>query len=151
MWNGRERTQDRWLAVLGTLTVAFPVAATVATGVVESLRSGAVRVDYLMPAELFVLVAVGGVLLSVASLRTRRRRRLILGAATTAAVGIATAVGVAWMTGLASGATEATGWPFAFALGALVVYDVAVVVLAVAGARLTIDLSRRPPRAAGAA
>ncbi len=51
------------LAIIGAALVWFPVAATVVTAVAGSITSRTVRLDYLMPAELFPSVLAGAGLL----------------------------------------------------------------------------------------
>ncbi len=43
---------------------------------------------------------------------------------------------IAVVTGLASGAREATGWPFVLALGSIVLYTLAVIKTGIAGVSL---------------
>ena len=53
----------RLLALVGTIAVWLPIAATLAMSALGSTRAGTFRMDYLMPAELFPAVIVGGALL----------------------------------------------------------------------------------------
>ena len=89
--------------------------------------------DYLMPAELFPLVLVGGLLLLWASLRMRTHRRLIAWAFGAAVVLPWVGQGIAVLTGLANGETEATGWRWALVIGFIMAYNLAVIVLGVGG------------------
>ncbi|MCX5971526.1 MAG: hypothetical protein NTV14_08525 [Coprothermobacterota bacterium] len=77
--------------------------------VVGSIRGHTLRLDYLMPAELFPAALVGGGLFILAALRARSRRVLIawVGVAVVFLVGSQV---LAVATGLASGQTEPTGW-----------------------------------------
>lgn len=137
---------SKTLAVVGTVLVWLPIVAPL----LFSLRFvGApfFRLDYLMPAELFPLVLVGGGLLLWAAIRARWRRALI-GGALGAAVGLLVAGQVlALVTGLASGETEPTGWPWALVMGSIVAYILAVIIIGVGGALLLRDLfgTRRLP------
>jgi hypothetical protein len=135
-------TLTRTLALLGTLAAWLPIAATLATSAMGSARAGTFRMDYLMPAELFPAVIVGGGLLIWAAYRTRRRKRLITG-------GVAVAVGslflshlFAVVTGLASGATQPTGWTWGLEVAGLAVYTGAVIATGVGGVLLVRDLFR---------
>ena len=64
------------LAVAGTVLVWIPLLAPVFFSVMFLIRTGMFRMDYLMPAELFLFALVGGVLLIWAALRARARWRL---------------------------------------------------------------------------
>jgi len=65
------------LAMAGTALVWLPVLAPVLFSVASVSQERAFRFDYLMPAELFPVVLVGGCLLIWSTLRARLRRRLI--------------------------------------------------------------------------
>ena len=131
------------LAILGTVLVGLPILAPILFSVVRLLQSGRFMLDYLMPAELFPLVLVGGGLLLWAALRRRRFRGLIgwgLGGAVILLVG---SQALAEVTGLASGETEPTGWPFALVLGGLIAFILAVILTGVGGALLTRDVFKQ--------
>jgi len=132
----------RALAVIGTLLVWFPILATVVTGAIGTIESGRLLVDYLMPAELFLFALVGGLLLLWAALRARTRRALIAWALIAAVVLLMGGQALAVVTGLASGETEATGWPWAAVVAALALFEVTLVVIAVASILLLCDLFR---------
>jgi hypothetical protein len=59
------------LAITGTVFVWLPILAPVIFSVMFFTRSRMLRMDYLMPAELFPLVMAGGGLLLWAALRAR--------------------------------------------------------------------------------
>jgi membrane protease YdiL (CAAX protease family) len=128
------------LAVAGTVLVWIPILAPVLFSLSRLLADRRFRFDYLIPAELFPVALFGGVLLLWAALRARRRRKLIgwgLGVAVALLVG---SQGFAVVTGLASGETEAVGWMMAVALGGIVAYDLALVLIGVGGIFLLRDL-----------
>jgi peptidoglycan/LPS O-acetylase OafA/YrhL len=108
------------------------------------------RFDYLMPAELFPSVLVGGGLLLWAAVRVRSNRRLIgwsLAAAVCMLVGGQT---LAVLTGLASGDSEPVGFWWALVILSLVVYVVSVAAMGAGGIRLLRELfSPRPQTGEG--
>jgi hypothetical protein len=61
----------RVLAVIGTVLVWFPILAMILTGVVGSVARGKLMMDYLMPAELFPSILIGGALLIWAAVRAK--------------------------------------------------------------------------------
>lgn len=133
---------SRALVVTGTVLVAFPVLAMLATA---GARGGAFRIDWMLPAELFPVVVVGAVALLWAAVRLRSRLVLVasgLGGVVVAL--IASQIG-AVVTGLASGVTTPesarTAWAGVVAL--LSVYGAASAALIVAGALLVSDSFRR--------
>ena len=63
------------LAVAGTVLVWIPLLAPVFFSVMFLIRSGMFRMDYLMPAELFLVALIGGALLIWAALRARQASR----------------------------------------------------------------------------
>jgi hypothetical protein len=131
------------LAIAGTVLVWLPIAAPVFFTAAVLLRAGIFRMDYLMPAELFLLVLVGGGLLLWAALRRRARRGLIgwgLGGAVFLLVGSQV---LAVVTGLADGRIEPTGWQWALVLAALIGYILAVILMGVGGIVLVRDLFKK--------
>lgn len=132
------------LVIVGTALAAFPLLATVLLSILGSVSEGEFLFDFLMPAELFPVAAIGAVLLAIAAWRVRRRRRAVV-ASMLAAVGLLLAAqGVAVLTGLASSESESTGWRLTLVLGLLGGFIVALVALVRAGWLLLRDLMRTP-------
>jgi len=130
------RVVTKGLAIAGTILVWLPIVAPLVFSVSRFARVRALHVDYLMPAELFPVALVGGVALFAAALLARSHRALI-GGSLAAAVGLLLAgMVLAVVTGLASGATEPTGWPVVLVASTLVAYTIGLVVMGVAGAAL---------------
>lgn len=124
------------LAVVGTVLVWLPILAPLFFSAFFLLAVRRFRFDYLMPAELFPLVLVGGALLLWAALRSRCQRALI-GAGFGLSAGLL--VGgqfLAVVSGLASGDTEPEGAWWMLLLASLIVYTLAVVATGVGGVRL---------------
>jgi len=121
------------LAIAGTVLVWFPILVPVLFALERLVRAHRFMLDYLIPAELFPLVLVGGLLLLWAALRMRAYRGLVAWALGAAVVLLVAGQGLAVLTGLASGETEPTGWPWALVFGSIVGYILAVIVLGVGG------------------
>jgi hypothetical protein len=135
------------LAIAGTVLVWFPILAPLFFAIVSLIGDGRFRFDYLMPAEFFPSVLVGGGLLVWAAIRARAQLKLIgwsLGVAVALLFG---GQGLAVVTGLASGANEAVGWRLALVVASLTLYSLAVIATGVGGALLLRDLfkSTRQP------
>jgi hypothetical protein len=128
------------LAIAGTVLAWIPILAPVLFSVIALIRSGMFRLDYLMPAELFPLALIGGVLLIWGARRARARWGLIGWGLGIAVVTLAGGQALAVATGLASGKTEPVGWPWALVVASLVMYSLAVVVMGVGGISLLRDL-----------
>ena len=142
-------TFTKILAIVGTVLVWFPLLAPVLFSAATYIRGRVFLFDYLMPAELFPFALAGGLLLLWAAIRARTRRGFIawgLGIATGLLVG-GQALAVA--TGLASGATEPTGWQWALVLSSLIGFILALIAVGVGGALLLGDLFKRPRMPAG--
>jgi hypothetical protein len=134
------------LAIVGTVLVWFPILAPILLSVAAITKERMFRFDYLMPAELFPVALVGGGLLIWAALRARSRQRLI-GWGFGIAVGLLLGGQVlAVVTGLASGETEPTGWPWALVLGSLGGYSLSLLVIGIGGVLLVRDLFKSPAR-----
>jgi hypothetical protein len=136
------------LAIVGTALVWFPVLAPIILSAVQFTRMGMFRnFDYLMPAELFPVALLGGLMLLWAAIRARSRRGLI-GWGLVAAI-VLPVIGqvIASVTGLASGAREPVGWQWALVLASLVAYSLALVIIGVGGVMLLYDLFRHSKNA----
>jgi len=130
----------KFLAIAGTALVWFPIIAPILLSMVVSIRGRIFRFDYLMPAELFAFVVVGGGLLFWAALLARSRRRLIgWGLGITVAL-LAGAQALATITGLASGETEPGGWSWVLVLTSIVAYTLSVIAMGIGGLLLLRDL-----------
>lgn len=138
--------RERWarvLAIVGTVLVWLPVVAPLALGLGFWFRRGRLLVDYLMPAELFPLVLLGGLLLLAAALLTRKRVAPVAGLLGGAVALLVGSQGLAVLTGLADGRHPAEGWRFAVVLATFGLFLAAVVALGVAGIALARELRRR--------
>lgn len=144
---GKPDRLTQGLALVGDGLVWFPVLAPVLAAVSGWAADRQFQFDYLMPAELFPMVLAGAGLLGWAAWRARSRRGLI-GAGLGAALGcLVLGSAVAGLTGLATGAREPVGWPWALVLAALGGYCAAVGVMGVGGALLVREAWRPAPRA----
>ena len=132
------------LAILGTGLAWLPLVAPLVFGVLHFTRSGRFMVDYLMPAELFLVALAGGGLLLWSALRARSYRGLIAGGLAAAAALLGSSLAFAQVTGLASGETEPGGWAMVLVLVGLVVYTLALAAVGVGGGLLVRALFRRP-------
>ncbi len=133
------------LAIVGTVLAWFPIVAPILLSVGAFIGRRVFRLDYLMPAELFPAVLVGGALLLWAAARGQSNGRLI-GWSLAVAVGMLLAgQGFAVVTGMASGQTEPASWLVAILIGTLVIYIAAVVAMGAGGVLLIRDLFRLAP------
>lgn len=130
------------LAVTGALLVWFPIVATVVITVIAWIADRIFRLDYLMPAELAPAAFLGGGLLLWAALRAHARRGLIGGGLGLMLAMLVGGQALAVVSGLASGATEPTGWVWILVLTSLAVYTLAIVEVGTAGVLLVRDVFR---------
>lgn len=128
------------LAIVGTVLAWIPILAPILFSGIFTLRTGMFRFDYLMPAELFPLALVGGVLLIWAALRAHSRLGLVAWALGIAIVMLAGGQALAVVTGLASGATEPSGWQWGLVVASLVVFSLALIGVGAGGILLLRDL-----------
>ncbi len=139
------------LAIAGTVLVWLPIVAPLLLSVPHFIRARVFMVDYLMPAELFPVVLVGGRLLIWAALRARAQRALIVGGLGAAVALLVGAQVLAEVTGLASGEMEPAGIWWALVVASFVVFIVGVVAVGVGGGLLLRDLFKRKPLVAASA
>jgi hypothetical protein len=139
------------LAFGGTVLVWFPVVAPVLFSIIALATGRGFRFDFLMPAELFPIVLLGGALLVWAAVRARSQRKWIIWALVAALVFLIGGQLLAVVTGLASGEIEPTGIVFGLVIAILAAYDLAVIAIAVGGVLLIRHLTRAPAAGAPAA
>lgn len=136
------------LTIVGMALVWFPLLAPVLFAALSYIQDRRLRLDYLMPAELFPAVLVGAGLLVWAALRAHSHRKIILWGLAGAAGTLALSQAMAVVTGLASGQTEPAGWPLALVMALLIAYILAVGVIGVGGFLLLGDVyktKKQPP------
>lgn len=138
----------KFLAIAGTVLTVFPVLAPVLFGVMALIGRGRFLFDYLMPAELFFLVLIGGGLLLWAALRARAQRKIVLWSLGGAVALLVVSQLVAVVSGLASGKIDPEGFWFVLVIAMLILYIAAVIALAVGGILLVRDLFKPTPPAA---
>lgn len=134
----------KMLAIIGTILVWLPIFVPIFFSIVSIFSDRVFRFDYLMPAELFLLVLVGGFLLFWAGGRAHEKRGLIgwgLGLAVGLLVG---SQALAVVTGLANGETQPGGWQWVLVLGMLAGYIFAVMAVGIGGVRLWRDIFKGP-------
>jgi hypothetical protein len=140
------------LAIVGTSLVWFPLLVTILFSLFFFVTEQVVHLDYLIPAELFPVALLGGVLLLWAAVRARLRVRLIFGGVVVAAATLAVGMAIAVATGLASGETDPGGWQQALVLVFLAANALALAVTGIGGILLMRDLffPRGPPASSDA-
>jgi hypothetical protein len=135
------------LAIIGTVLVWFPILSPILFSIGFLIRSGSLHFDYLMPAEFFLFALVGGVLLIWAAFRAHSRLKLICWGLGIAVVSLFGAIGLAEVTGIASGETESTGVLFAIIVGLIAIYSLALTLVGIGGVLLLKDLFKPQPQA----
>ena len=128
------------LAVAGTVLVWIPIPFTIITAVIGTIRDRVLRFDFLMPAELFPVALVGALLLLWAAQRARSQRKLIRWGLVAMVVFLFGGQAIAIVSGLASGAVEPTGWPWALAISSIALYTLALIEVCIAGVLLVREL-----------
>lgn len=131
---------NKTLAVAGTILACLPIFLTLLMGIVRTLQIGRLRIDYLMPAELGLLVYVGAALLIWAAVRAKVRLKILIGSVVCSIIFIVGGQVYAIISGLASGETEASGLPFVIVISTIILYIIAIVVIDVTGILLIRDV-----------
>lgn len=121
-------TLSKILTVLGTVLVWIPILAPLVFGFFSLSMDGVYRFDFLMPAELGILVFGGGASLLWGAIRARSQQGII-------AWGLGIAAGSIALL-LALGDVEPGSLRWGIAIGLLVVYSLAIVVMGVGGVLL---------------
>lgn len=130
------------MALGGTLMVLAPLAFTLLLGIIHLLSSKFLMFDYLLPAELYPLVFIGGLMLIAVAFWQKLERKLIgvsLGVATLALL-LVIAIGLA---GLEPKAGQPVSFQMIIIYLLLTVYTGALVALGWGGFKLFRQLSTR--------
>jgi hypothetical protein len=131
----KRSTLSKILAIVGTILVWIPILAPIGFGFVSLGMDGIYRFDFLMPAELGVVVFVGGALVLWAAISAKSKQVII-------AWGLGIAAGsIAILSAL--GDVEPGSLKWAIAIGLLAAYSLALLVLGVGGVLLWRDLSKK--------
>jgi hypothetical protein len=129
----KKNTFTKLLAIAGTILVWVPILAPLGFAMIMLVSQKRFLFDYLMPAELFLLALIGGLLLQWAALRAQKLSALIAWSLGLAIVALGSSLGLAQLTGLATGEVEASGWQFALVASLLGVYTAALAGMGVGG------------------
>lgn len=133
------------LAVFGTILVLLPFLGVFVTSFYRLLRIGKLNLDYLAPAEFFIVVLVGAILLIWAAAWAKKRLAQVLWTFGTALGLLILSQGIAVWTGLASGQTPGSGWQMILVSGMLIAYDLAILALGILGVLLVRDVRDQQP------
>ncbi len=126
----------RVLAVTGTILLWLPMLAPLIFAIFALIQRGRFLFDYLMPGELFFVVLAGAALLIWAAFRARYQLKPIGWGFGAALLALAGSLGLAQVTGLASGGIGNEGLPFIAVLVLFALYWLALIFVGIAGIRL---------------
>ena len=126
-------------AISGTVMLWAPILFMFITAIFGSIARKTLLFDYLMLAEMFPIVALGLVLLIIATLLTRTFRKWFGWGSVAALVALVVGNMIAVASGLASGTASESGGYFMIVIASIVVFNILVVALAI----LAIMLLRR--------
>jgi len=129
---GKKDALSKVLAVLGTVLVWIPVLAPVILGFISLIMDGIYRFDYLMPAELGMVAFAGGAILILGAFRAGLRKRIIVWGFGLAAGSVAVL--------MALGDVVPGSLQWAIAIGLLIAYSLALVIMGIGGILLSKDL-----------
>ena len=140
---GKRDVFTKILAIAGTVLVWLPILAPFIFSIGVFIRGRVFHFDYLMPAELFPAVLLGGGLMLWAAFRARAQKKLIGWGLGVAILLLVAGQALAMVSGLALGTTEPTGLWWGVVLGSIALYTLAVIVIGVGGVLLLRELFRR--------
>lgn len=136
----KQNVLTKILAVVGSVLVWFPILAPLVLGAMSFLAERRFRLDYLMPAELFLFALTGSGLLLWGALRAHAHLKRILWGLVISILMLFGGQWLAVITGLASGETEPTGWRWGLVLASLAIYVLGLMIMGSGGVLLMRDL-----------
>lgn len=119
-------------AMIGTVLVWIPVIAPVILGFISLAMDGIYRFDYLIPAELGIMVFIGGALLLWGAFRARSRQGIVTWAFSIAAIAVIVLI--------TFGDVVPGSWEWMIVIGLLIAYSLAIVAMGIGGIFLWRDL-----------
>lgn len=124
------------LAVAGVILTGIPVFAPLVFAIISFASGNGFRLDYLMPAELFIMVLIGAALLIWASIRAKQLIKPIAWTLGSSVFFLVACQLLAQVSGLANGRIEASGPVFVIVLSMLILFDLGVIGLNILGGML---------------
>lgn len=140
---GKRDVLAKALAIIGVVLVALPILAPLVFGLMAVARPGGFRFDYLMPFEIYPLTLVGLVLVLIASLRSRLRRRAVGISIGMMLGGVVLGAVAATVTGIANSVETLETWRYAVVIAFGAASIVGQVALIAVGVMLIRDLFGR--------
>lgn len=126
----------RNLAVFGTLLVWIPILLPIVLSVIGLVSGKSFNFDFLMPAELFLVILPGAILLIVTSFLVKSNRTPILISSGITLLSLIAGPLIAVLTGLDSGETEPTSPAYLIVTAIFGVYNFSVIALGISGISL---------------
>ena len=127
------------LVIVATALVWFPIITPFFLTLIVLFSEGEFRFDFLMPAELFPLAFIGGIILLWFSRRTGAFQKQVAWSFGVAVAALVGSQAIAVATGIASGEREASGLFFTLIVSVYVVYLISHVALGIYGIKLFRD------------
>lgn len=139
----KKNSLNKILSIAGTVLSLLPIAAPIVFAFAALFTRGKFLFDYLMPGEIFFVYLAGALLLLWGSLRMKSRRKWIIWSAAAAVMLLAASMGVASLSGLASGRIEAQGFWWILTLTLLIASELAMVCTGAGGIGLIGDAFKK--------
>lgn len=132
------------LAIVGNILGWFPILAPIVLAFAALFTRGRFLLDFMIPAEIFPVPLAGALLLLWAGYRAHSRWKLIAWGLGIAIILLVGSQALAVVTGIASGATEPSGFWFILVLTIFFGFIAALIAVDVGGILLLRDLFRKP-------
>jgi hypothetical protein len=139
---GKKDGFTKILAIVGTILVWMPILAPIIFSLIRFIQARRFSFDYMLPAELFILVMIGGVLLFWAAVRARGQWKLIGWSILAAIALLVGSQGLTVVSGVASGENESS-WLTSVVLAGIAAFDLAAIAIGVGGVLLLLDLFKK--------
>ena len=124
------------MAIFGSFLSLLPSFLTIIVSLAHFVKSGKFLFDYLIPAELFPAPMTGAFLIAMAALMEQLNIKRLSSAFITMIVSLATALGIAYFSGMSSGARAAQGLPFIAAVVFIALYSISTIWVGYEGVRI---------------
>lgn len=120
--------------MIAAILIWLPLLAPVMFSLIALISRGVFHIDYLMPAELSLLEAIGGIMLLWVAFTENYQKKLVGWSVAIAVVSLVGGQAFAEISGVATGAVK--DWQLQLTMGAIAVYTLSIIALGIGAVRL---------------
>lgn len=122
--------------IIAVFLLLSPIAFMLLTAIPTLVNLQMIRIDYLIPLEVFPIVLTGAGILTLIACKTNIYKRKICTLVVLLIVMFFGGQYLAVITGISDGSASATGWAFITVVISMIAYDILAVIIGIYGIRV---------------